>query len=655
MARCGAWGCVDVALVVGTVALYVPVLRGAGFVWDDTVVLDRNSLVRGEAHWGNVWVREDFPLSIAVFALLHGLWGKNAEVFHTINLGLHVICAVLLRRVLARAGMAGAGWGAAWFAWHPMAVMSVAWISELKNTLSLSLLLGSAWAWLGYARSRIGETGDASGSGSSRRKIWGFWAGAWALFGLALLAKTSAVALPVVLLAWVYWRTGRLPRWSWSSLGPFFVLGLLMGLRTIWLHHRQVLVDPTGMPEVEGLDRLLRAGWIWWFYLTKAIWPASVCVLYPGWGEDVRSVQVGLAGAGCLLIAAVVVWRALAGRRGGLSLVAAYTGAVFPFLGFVDMYYFAIAPVSDHFAYVALAVLAAGTSSLAAWARECLRGRSPTGFGVLTVLMAGGLGVLGFRAHEHVKVFRNERTLWESALHGHPEAWLAHNNLAVWWAEQGELARAAEHFQRSLELFAGNAAARVNLARIRLSEGRWSEAEEHLRQAVAAKPSDADALVLLAQVLEAQQRWQEAVEALRAALVAKEEAAIRVELAALLRRAGDPAGAIGELEAALARYPEDADVLNNLAWMLATTGRGELRDPHRAVELAQRACRLRPEAALPHGTLAAALAAAGRFAEAAVMAETAATLAEKAGDRAFAELNRKLGGLYRRGRAYTEP
>lgn len=53
---------------------------------------------------------------------------------------------------------------------------------------------------------------------------------------------------------------------------------------------------------------------------------------------------------------------------------------------------------------------------------------------------------------------------------------------------------------------------------------------------------------------------------------------------------GDHAAAIADLEAALALKPDDSGVLNNLAWLLATSPDDDIRDGARAVELARKAC-----------------------------------------------------------------
>jgi tetratricopeptide (TPR) repeat protein len=55
---------------------------------------------------------------------------------------------------------------------------------------------------------------------------------------------------------------------------------------------------------------------------------------------------------------------------------------------------------------------------------------------------------------------------------------------------------------------------------------------------------------------------------------------------------GDHKAALADLEKALALKPEESGVLNNLAWLLATSPDDDLRDADRAIELAKKACEI---------------------------------------------------------------
>jgi hypothetical protein len=97
------------------------------------------------------------------------------------------------------------------------------------------------------------------------------------------------------------------------------------------------------------------------------------------------------------------------------------------------------------------------------------------------------------------------------------------------------------------------------------------------------------------------------------------------------------------------------EALNNFAWLLAANHDPVVRNGTEAVTLAEHACKL-SEYKMPVlvGTLAAAYAEAGRYAEAVTTAEKARDLAIAAGQKETADKNNDLLQVYRAGRAYHE-
>jgi hypothetical protein len=63
---------------------------------------------------------------------------------------LHIVGALLVWRLLSKFGLRLAWLGGLIFAIHPVQVESVAWIAELKNTLSLPPFLLAMCAWIDY-------------------------------------------------------------------------------------------------------------------------------------------------------------------------------------------------------------------------------------------------------------------------------------------------------------------------------------------------------------------------------------------------------------------------------------------------------------------------------------------------------------------------
>ena len=118
---------------------------------------------------------------------------------------------------------------------------------------------------------------------------------------------------------------------------------------------------------------------------------------------------------------------------------------------------------------------------------------------------------------------------------------------------------------------------------------------------------------------------------------------------------GDHANAIGDFEGALKTIPEDPTVLNNLAWVLATSPEDELRDGKRAVELATRACEVTEyEQAHILSTLAAAFAESGDFDTAIEWSEKAVQMEGQLEAQLAKELASYRGGQPWRERQTTE-
>ena len=133
-----------IGLLAAVFAVYQPAWQG-GLVWDD------DSYVRQDLHsWhglGRIWsdvraAQQYFPLLHTAFWLEYMLWGDWPTGYHLVSIGLHGLGALLLWRVLRRLQVPGAYVAATIFALHPVHVESVAWIAELKNTLSGVFFLG---------------------------------------------------------------------------------------------------------------------------------------------------------------------------------------------------------------------------------------------------------------------------------------------------------------------------------------------------------------------------------------------------------------------------------------------------------------------------------------------------------------------------------
>ena len=158
--------------------------------------------------------------------------------------------------------------------------------------------------------------------------------------------------------------------------------------------------------------------------------------------------------------------------------------------------------------------------------------------------------------------------------------------------------------------------------------------------------------------------WRDSETLFRRALaVTRDNAIAHAHLGDALLARGEAAEAAAHWQESLRLQPAFLEVANNLAWLLATTPVASVRDPRRALAVAEQALAIaqRPqvadaaERASVLDTLAAAQAAAGRFGDALRTVGEARALAERGGAAELAAELAQREALYRSGRAYTEP
>jgi Flp pilus assembly protein TadD/4-amino-4-deoxy-L-arabinose transferase-like glycosyltransferase len=218
---------------------------------------------------------------------------------------------------------------------------------------------------------------------------------------------------------------------------------------------------------------------------------------------------------------------------------------------------------------------------------------------------------------------RNVAAACEAGLRVDPFDASLHQQLGVALGAAGDLTNAISQLRLALEINPNWPKARAALALALASTGQLDEATVQYGKAVEGKPDDNG---------------------------------IRKQYAVTLVMRGDFRNGVEQYYQYLASQPDDVEVLNNLAWILATSSDNSLRNGAEAVRLARRACDLTKEKEpVLLGTLAAAYAEAGKFREAEGAAEKARTLAIAAGQPDVAARNRELLDLYRSGKAFREP
>ena len=221
-------------------------------------------------------------------------------------------------------------------------------------------------------------------------------------------------------------------------------------------------------------------------------------------------------------------------------------------------------------------------------------------------------------------------------------------------AALGRSREAAAAFAASLELEPQVVSALVGYASQLVQLGRPSEAVPLLERALALDPHSSGALRERGVLALFAGRGREAERDLEAALARDpDDSAAHFYLGNLREAQHRNADAILHLERALALNPTLHDAANNLAWILATAREEPLRNPERAIALAEAATAEEADDPGRLDTLAAAYAAAGRFERAAESAARAAALARASGATELAADIESRAARYRARRAFV--
>ena len=431
-----------VAAAVALVAM-APFLRTAGYDFINFDDYDYRYLPRiesglgpGTLSWGlksldhGIWM----PLTWCSYALDVSLFGGTPGGMHLHNVILHGLCAgllfLLLESLLEVSGdgfrVSGDGaskqlsncqtvkpssaavataLGALFWAWHPLRVESVAWISSRKDILSFFFELLALLAWVGHLKSVHGREWFLRGK---------YWL-SFLFFALATMAKPSAMTFPVIaalLDVFVVRGEREGEKWRWRQYMPLLAYAAFIA---VLAQRAQALGGAVGRTGAPLWWRVINAVASYGVYLLHTAWPSDLamqCVVR--WPELPRHLAVGVV---CVAaVGAFMAWRVV--RHWGrlkefrrvddwtLAGLAIFTLAVGPFLGIASFGYHAYA---DRFTYVpslGLCVVLLGVARRLS--RQALR--------VAGSCFAVALLLLGGLAWRQTGFWENEETLFRRTL-----------------------------------------------------------------------------------------------------------------------------------------------------------------------------------------------------------------------------------------------
>jgi tetratricopeptide (TPR) repeat protein len=439
-----------VLVVAITLAVFAPIVTHEFVTWDDPdfVYANPSLFPVTPASLARVWI-EPNALTNTAYVVLSALPAQGTidpGVVHATSLVLHAAAALAAWLLLVQLASdpAAAAVGALLFALHPVQVEPVAWATGLKDVLSglFGVLALGAWA-------------RAAHDGRTRRLPAG---SGWLV--LALLAKPTAVVVPVMAAVLDVTLLGRDWRTSLRRLVPWVLVSFAFGVLVV---HGQAAAlrdaPPLWARPLVALDALA-------FYARLLLAPRS---LGPDYGRTPAAVlDAGWTHTALLGVAALATLAVLTrARRPWLTAsVGLFVAGLLPVLGLTPFLFQRYSTVADRYCYLALLGPALALATLIA------RHRRPATLALAVVVLA----VLGVRSALQLRVWRDSISLLEHGVRVNPASWALYENLGGVLAQQRHLERALVAYSESIRIRPTYASAHYNLGNVLFQQGRADDA-----------------------------------------------------------------------------------------------------------------------------------------------------------------------------------
>ncbi len=636
---------IGLLLALVTLLVYLPAAHDGFVNYDDQDYVTENSPVQKGLTWTGIkWAFTTghasnwHPLTWLSHMADCELFGLNPGAHHSVNLLLHAVNAALLFLLLLR--LTGELWPSAFvaalFAWHPLHVESVAWVSERKDVLSTFFALLTLLAYTRYAQHATSDLCQVTRTNSTLSPVIRHWSRfywlALILFALGLMAKPMLVTLPFVMLLLDYWP---LQRFTGQGLGsgvrrlilekaPFFLLALISCVVTFLVQRNGETVMtlqqfPLNLRIENALISYVR-------YLGKTFWPVDLAVIYPlpghlTWIRAIAATAIGLLGGISWLL-----WRT---RRPCPYLLVGwlwFLGMLVPVIGLVQV---GSAAMADRYTYlpsvgVFLAV-AFGVRDLVARFRFL---RTP-----VTVAAALILTACLVLTENQLHCWRDSESLFAHTLAVTKDNPYAHLNLGTMFQDEGKLNEALAEYHETARLLPGFFRIHENLGSLLDEMGRPEEALAEYRQALRLKSNIPRLYDGIGIVLVEFGRFDEAMRQFdEAARLDPAYPWPYFQMGKALLQQGREAEAIGKFREALRVGPDNFQILAFVAHVLAADEKPEVRDGQTALVYAARA-NILSDGAQPFvlDALGMACAEAGRFDDAQEAIKRAINMATAAG------------------------
>lgn len=190
-------------------AIYWPAIKGEP-IWDDFTFWFIDPIMKNNMSYTTIWANYAWPFSVSVQKFVMGLWHKQYIYYHLFSFSIHFANAILVYRLGRLFRFKHPIVFFLLFLLHPVAVITTAWMIQIKTLLCMFFGLVSLLTFV-------------KGNKDYRWMIL-----SWFFFLLSITSKTASMTLPLIFLV-ISVRSYRFQKLHFVI--PFFVLAGLSGYK----------------------------------------------------------------------------------------------------------------------------------------------------------------------------------------------------------------------------------------------------------------------------------------------------------------------------------------------------------------------------------------------------------------------------------------
>ena len=462
----------QILLLTLTSILLFSVTLGHDFIttWDDDKYVVTNEIIRQlslqnlRAAFSSFILGNYAPLHHLSYMLDYAISGVNPMVYHLHNVILHTLNGVLFYLLLSKTegGSRTAFIAAFIFLVHPVQVETVAWVSQRKNLLCMTLFLLSFLAYVNFLKER-------------KKSL--YWLSV-AFFAMALLAKSVALFLPLLLLAYDLLRSERRDRWVILDKIPYLVLGIACGIVAMISQMPEQGGGRSGYYGGSPYATLLTMIPVFCRYLYNLLWPLNLSADYL---VPIKTAPDGEVVACAILLAALAlpVFYGVKRNRACAFWIIAALLAILPVAQLVPI----VTLMNDRYLYFPMLGIATLLAGMISFLAE--RGKAAK---LAALLLCACLLALPWLTWQRAGVWQNGFTLWQDVLHKTPAHHIAMTSLGDTFRETGNRDEALRLYRQALELNPDYFIALNNISKLLLETDQLAEADGYLMRLIRTYP-----------------------------------------------------------------------------------------------------------------------------------------------------------------------